>query len=199
MAKPRRNQSESAEPAAPKAAAIGDNVKPEVSKRHASTILRLTSELKAVQQKIKTAWDAAESDGIVKKPFKAVLKLASDDPAALELYLRQFQQYTVQLGLFDRIEAWKQAEDTADNAASVDAAERQAAHPKAVEPLKDQTLDACNQQGVQAGLDGADASSNPYPEGSEKGKAWDHGYHGGSRQRRVNAGSVMDEVERQQA
>jgi hypothetical protein len=50
-----------------------------------------------------------------------------DDPAAADAYMRQLQQYTTQLGLFDRIEQWKQGEDTADNAASVEAAERELA------------------------------------------------------------------------
>ena len=106
---------------------IGGNVAPETLKRHFAEIGALESELKAVQQQLKTAWGAAESDGIAKKPFKLVRKLFAEDPAAADAFMRQVQSYSTQLGLFDRIDAWKQAEENEANGASVDAAERERA------------------------------------------------------------------------
>ena len=113
-------------PAAP-APAIGGNVSDETARKHYSKIVQIEAKLASVKQELKTAWETAESDGISKKPFKEAMRRMKDDPAAADAYMRQLQQYTTQLGLFDRIEQWKQGEDTADNAASVEAAERELA------------------------------------------------------------------------
>jgi uncharacterized protein (UPF0335 family) len=109
------------------APAIGGNVSDDTARRHMSAISILEAELANVRQKLKTAWDAAEADGIDKKAFKAVMKLRKEDPAKADAYTRLFQRYSEQLGLFDMIDAWKQAEETEANGASIDAAERELA------------------------------------------------------------------------
>ena len=111
-------------PAIHKSATAFGNVTDDIVRQHASALRALSAKLRTVQQEIKTAWQTAEADGIGKTPLKAALKLLSGDPATADAYLRQFQQYTVQLGLFDAIEQWKQGEAVEANEASVDAAER---------------------------------------------------------------------------
>lgn len=124
----RRNgqDGERPEPATP-SVTIGGNVSAETAHKHYRLIAAAETELKSKQQALKTAWDAAESDGISKAPFKAAMKRMKDDTAAADAYLSQFQQYTTQLGLFDRIAEWKQGEENEANSASVDAAERELA------------------------------------------------------------------------
>ena len=121
---PRRSRSEP-KPKPPARVIIGGNgVASETMRKHSTAILALQTKLRSVQQELKAAYQAAESDGIARKPFKAALKLLGDDPASADAYMRQFDQYTHQLGLFDAIKAWKQEERDEANGASVEAASR---------------------------------------------------------------------------
>lgn len=109
--------------------AIGNNVTKATLLHHYSEISALDTEMSEVRGRLAAAWKDAEAAGIDKKVAKRVFKLASKDPATIDLYVRSFTHYTTQLGLFERVDEWKQAEANEANGASIAKASEPAAEP----------------------------------------------------------------------
>lgn len=174
-----KNSNGSTAPVEPALVPRQDNVTDETARKHFGRIFQLETKLAGVRGELAAAWKEAESDGIEKKPFKAAMKLLNADPATADAYLRKLQTYTTQLGLFDKIDAWKQAETNEANAASVDRAEedleRQAGSG---EPKSGGALDAAYAQGFEAGSEDAARTDNPYTD-DDAHDAWDRGYLAG--------------------
>lgn len=103
--------------------AVGGNVTQETVRRHYGAIDSAEAGLKRAQQKLKTCWDDAEAAGIDKKALKSVMKRLKEDPATARLHMNLVRSYSVQLGLFDKIEGWLQDEERGAQAASIDRAE----------------------------------------------------------------------------
>lgn len=120
----RRSNPESTETPEPKRAAIGGNVTKETLVRHFNEISMIETEMASARQALSQAWKDAEADGINKKAAKLAFKQMAQDPASADHFVRSFTHYTQQLGLFDKIDEWKQAEATEANAASVAAASK---------------------------------------------------------------------------
>jgi len=167
---------------------IGGNVPPEVLKKHFAEIGRLETAQKAANQALSTAWKAAESDGIAKKPAKLVFKLFKDDPATADAVLRSVQTYATQLGLFDRIDEWKQAEQHEANGASIARAESDVkkSAPNGGDPKSGGRDEAIYAQGFQAGEDGAARTSCPQFVETDDADTWHRGWRAGA-MRRVDA------------
>lgn len=119
MARRSRSEPESEQP---KPASIGDNVTREVLTKFLNQVQHHETRIASERQALSQVWKDAEAAGINKKVAKKVFKLASEDPATIDLYVRSFTHYTTQLGLFDRVQEWKQAEANEANGASVAAA-----------------------------------------------------------------------------
>lgn len=152
----------------------------------------------------------AESDGIDVKTFKQVLKVKQLLAPEMQAKIETFTRYTTQLGLFDAIEAWRQAEAHEANAASVDAAEKTKGAPMAPADAAalrsfpdavDQTpggatVAAAEAQGQLAAESGAPRSSNPYrsPRKDAEHIAWNRGHDKAIAAR----GSVRDPSEPQE-
>lgn len=189
MPRGKRNGAAPVEAVEQRAVEAASNVPDATAKKHFSKIFALETKLASVRQELTTAWANAEGDGIERKPFKAAMKLVNGDPATADAYMRKLNEYTTQLGLFDRIDAWKQGEQHEANAASVRAAEKAAKAPKASEafeePKSGGTLEAAYAQGFEAGEGGKTTlHSNPYNGGpADRADAWERGHIAGAHKR----------------
>jgi hypothetical protein len=125
----RKNGHDTSE-AQPRAAtpAIGGNVTDETLKNFERDYMALKAKVDeargALAARCKSAQD---SEGIDLKTFKQVRKLKDLLPPEAEAKIHTFTRYTEQLGIFDLIQEFRQGEEREDNAASVDAAERERA------------------------------------------------------------------------
>ena len=120
----RRRSNPDTETPEPKRAAIGGNVSKDTLTRYFHAVSRLETDLAGLRQSLSQVWKDAENDGINKKAAKLAFKQMAQDPASADHFVRSFTHYTQQLGLFDKIDEWKQAEATEANAASVAAASK---------------------------------------------------------------------------
>lgn len=108
--------------------AIGGNVTTETLRAFERDYMALNAKLKEARSALATRCKSAqETDGIDLKMFKQVRKLKDLLPPEAEAKIHTFTNYTKQLGIFELIQEFRQGEANADNAASVDAAEREQA------------------------------------------------------------------------
>jgi hypothetical protein len=123
----RREQTDDTEqPAA--SPAIGGNVTDETLRAFERDYMALKAKVDEARSALAARCKSAQDvDGIDLKTFKQVRKLKDLLPPEAEAKIHTFTNYTKQLGIFDQIQAYRQAEATEDNAASVDAAERERA------------------------------------------------------------------------
>lgn len=179
---PRKKKSDlSTAPSEPLHAAYeGSNENVEL--KHFAKLAGIEAKLASVRQELKTAWDEAEADGIEKKPFKAAIKLAKGNPATADQFIKKFTHYTTQLGLFDRIDQWKQAEQHEANKGSVARAEADAESFE--EPKSGGKLEAAYAQGFEAGQAGKiTAADNAYnAHSTDMAEAWERGFLAGARE-----------------
>lgn len=107
---------------------IGGNVSDETMREFERDYMALRKKVDearaALAARCKTAQDV---DGIDLKTFKQVRKLKDLLPPEQHAKIVTFTNYTRQLGIFDAIEEYRQGEERDDNAASVEAAERELA------------------------------------------------------------------------
>ena len=123
----RRKQTD---PEQPQAAtpAIGGNVSDETMRAFERDYMALKAKVDEARSALAARCKSAQDvDGIDLKTFKQVRKLKDLLPPEMDAKIKTFTRYTHQLGIFDQIEEYRQAEAHSDNAASVDAAERERA------------------------------------------------------------------------
>ena len=121
---PRRKKSENGHAAEAPAPAIGGNVTDETLREFERDYVALKAELDEVRGQLGARCKAAEEAGIDVKTFKQVMKIKKLMAPEMKAKIHTFTRYTTQLGLFDLIQQFEQAEAADANAASVDAAER---------------------------------------------------------------------------
>ena len=108
------------------APAIGGNVSDETLRAFERDYVALKKKVDEARSALAARCKSAQDvDGIDLKTFKQVRKLKDLLPPEAEAKVHTFTRYTQQLGIFDAIEEYRQAEAREDNAASVDAAERE--------------------------------------------------------------------------
>lgn len=167
-------------------AALGHNIPPETLKKHYAAVGALKVKLRALQGDLSAAWKAAEADGIDKKAGKLVFGLFDLDPATADLFMRSVTQYATQLGLFDKIDSFKAAEEQEANRGSVDRAESDLKKPPSgatAEPTSGGRGEAIYAQGFEAGKNGAAPTACPSEYETDDANRWYEGFHAGALQR----------------
>lgn len=107
--------------------AIGGNVSTETLREFERSFVSLKKIVEDARDDLKAHCKHGAELGIDIATFKRVRKLKELTAPEMEANIHTFTNYTKQLGIFDLIQDFRQAEANADNAASVDAAERERA------------------------------------------------------------------------
>ncbi len=192
--KPGADEAESREGGAP---AIGGNVTDARMRQFEREYVAAKAKIDEARGALGVLCKAAETDGIDVKVFKQVRKLKDLLPPEMDAKIQTFTRYTQQLGLFEAIEQYRQEVNNEDNAASVRAAERDAARQTkrtAMAPAdageltkSGGKLEAAHAQGLEAGMQGAARGDNPYPRLSDERDCWDRGWKHGDDTRHFRA------------
>lgn len=112
-------------------------------------------------------WEAFEKSGGNKQALKTARKLMNVDTLKAQAFLIALRDYCVALGLFDQADMFDRLFTGQQTAPA---------------PTDDQGLREANQAGLNAGMNGKNRDTNPWPEGSEAHAKWDAGWHAGQKQ-----------------
>ena len=125
-----------------------------------------------------------EDMGGDKRALKEAMRLKGLDSLDAQKYVRTLGEYSGALGVFDQ----------ADLFSDLFRGDRQPGEGPTV-----QSMQAANQEGARAGLDGADRDTNPYGEDDERREQWFRGWEGGQKQLAAKMGNGVTRTTADQA